>query len=198
MTREHLLEAAAVVFAQNGFHGSTLDEVAATAGFTKGAVYSNFKSKEDLFLALLDDRADRQAQAITRELRDGDAGGGDQLPRISEIVNRTWDDAWSTLFLEFVLYASRNPQARAKLTASVERRRRVVVQMLESEYNRMGARPRFSTSILAVISIALFDGLGIGRLVDPATFTEETLDETLAFLYATIGFDGPRQSETTS
>ena len=56
MTREHLLEAAAVVFARNGFHGSSLDEVAAAAGFTKGAVYSNFKSKEDLFVAVLDHR----------------------------------------------------------------------------------------------------------------------------------------------
>src|SRR5438477_300553 len=55
MTRQHLLDAAAIVFARNGFHGSTLDEVAATAGFTKGAVYSNFKNKDDLFIDLLVD-----------------------------------------------------------------------------------------------------------------------------------------------
>ena len=60
MTREHLLEAAAVVFARNGYHGASLDEVAAAAGFTKGAVYSNFKSKEDLFLALIDHRIEMQ------------------------------------------------------------------------------------------------------------------------------------------
>jgi AcrR family transcriptional regulator len=47
MTRQHLLDAAAIVFTRNGFHGSTLDEVAATAGFTKGAVYSNFGSKDE-------------------------------------------------------------------------------------------------------------------------------------------------------
>src|SRR5215469_1395854 len=55
-TREYLLAAAAEVFADRGFHGATLDEVAAVAGFTKGAVYSNFKSKDDLFLALLESR----------------------------------------------------------------------------------------------------------------------------------------------
>jgi AcrR family transcriptional regulator len=191
MTREHLLEAAAAVFARNGFHGSTLDEVAATAGFTKGAVYSNFKSKEDLFLALLDDRVDREAEAITRELREEGSDGSDQLPRIREIVSRMWDDTWSTLYLEFVLYASRNPQARAKLTASAERQRRVVTQMLDSEYDRIGVTPRFTTRILAVIAISLFDGLGVGRLVDPSSFTEETLHETLGFLYATIGVDSP-------
>src|SRR5260370_22754383 len=88
MTRQHLLEAAAIVFTRNGFHGSSLDEVAATAGFTKGAVYSNFKSKDDLFLALLDDRQARQAAAFEREL---DARLGDEateFPRIRYPITR--------------------------------------------------------------------------------------------------------------
>ena len=71
MTRRHLLEAAAVVFAAKGFHGATLDEVAAAAGFTKGAVYSNFKSKDDLFLALLDDRSERQFAVMIEVLEGG-------------------------------------------------------------------------------------------------------------------------------
>ena len=64
MTRQHLLDAAAIVFARKGFHGATLDEVAKLAGFTKGAVYSNFKSKDDLFLALLEQKSDR-SYAVT-------------------------------------------------------------------------------------------------------------------------------------
>jgi AcrR family transcriptional regulator len=68
MTRRHLLEAAAIVFARNGFHASTLEEVAATAGFIKGAVYSNFESKDDLFLALLDDRIERRSAVVTSSL----------------------------------------------------------------------------------------------------------------------------------
>src|SRR5260370_23487825 len=55
-TRHHLIEAAAAVFAARGYHGASLDEVAAAAGFTKGAVYSNFKNKEELFVAVLEDR----------------------------------------------------------------------------------------------------------------------------------------------
>ena len=54
--RTYLLEAAAAVFAARGFHAATLDEIAAAAGFTKGAIYSNFGSKEELFLALVDQR----------------------------------------------------------------------------------------------------------------------------------------------
>ena len=54
LTRRHLLEAAAIVFARDGFHGATVDKVASHAGFTKGAVYSNFKSKDDLAIAAAD------------------------------------------------------------------------------------------------------------------------------------------------
>src|SRR5579863_10773918 len=72
-TRDHLLAAAAQVFADRGFHGASLDEVAAVAGFSKGAVYSNFKNKEDLFLALLESHYEREMAAVraTLEATDG-------------------------------------------------------------------------------------------------------------------------------
>ena len=69
MTRQHLLDGAAIVFARNGFHGSTLDEVAATAGFSKGAVYSNFKSKDDLFLELFHERVETRSSGTHRDHR---------------------------------------------------------------------------------------------------------------------------------
>src|SRR5260221_4761770 len=120
MTRQHLLDAAAIVFTRNGFHGSTLDEVAATAGFTKGAVYSNFTSKDDLFLALLDDRVERQFAVATEVLESGTHDSAQQQPVVRELLHSGaffWDDAWTTLYLEFVLYSRRNPEAAAKLAA---------------------------------------------------------------------------------
>src|SRR5260370_19214238 len=72
LTRRILLEAAAVVSSREGFHGASLDEVAAAAGVTKGAVYSNFKSKEDLFLALLEDRV-AEGLAVAQAARQTDA-----------------------------------------------------------------------------------------------------------------------------
>jgi AcrR family transcriptional regulator len=191
MTRRHLLDAAAVVFARNGFHGASLDEVATMAGFTKGAVYSNFKSKDDLFLALLDDRLEREADAMRLELANRDSRPpGEQFSSILDLIERYSDDDWTALALEFVLYARRNPEARAKLTASARRQHAATRGMLEQEYERVGARPEFSTEVLATISTALFEGLGIGRLVDPSTYTESMMREVLAFLYATIGVDG--------
>ena len=62
-TREQLLDAAATVFAERGFHAATLDEIGQTAGFSKGAVYSNFASKDDLFVALINARGTAMVEA---------------------------------------------------------------------------------------------------------------------------------------
>jgi AcrR family transcriptional regulator len=189
MTRQHLLDAAEVVFTRNGFHGSSLDEVAATAGFTKGAVYSNFKSKDDLFLALLDDREERQAAAFRVELDQGPRTQAEGLPRVRELISKSWSADWSVLYLEFVLYAARNPEARAKLAAQARRVHETVEHMLEREYARVGATPPFPIRELATIALALFNGLGVDHVVDPESITGETLDAILAFMYSTIGVD---------
>jgi AcrR family transcriptional regulator len=190
MTRQHLLDAAAVVFARSGFHGSTLDEVAKTAGFTKGAVYSNFTSKDDLFLALLDDRIDRQFAIVTEVLESGSHEQVEQAPRMRDLIRAGAlfsDDTWETLFLEFVLYARRNPAAAEKLAARAEREREFVVQLMRDEYATVGATPKYPLRELAEISLALFGGLTMARLVDPRAVTEATFDTVLDLLYDVMG-----------
>jgi AcrR family transcriptional regulator len=183
MTRQHLLEAAAIVFARYGFHGATLDDVAATAGFSKGAVYSNFKSKDDLFLELLDDRINREFAVVSEVLESGSHEVAEQFPRIREIFRSDmfWNEDFVTLWLEFVLYARRNPEARA------ERSRALVRQLIEHEYAAVGASTSYPTDHLAEISRALFNGLGIERLVNPSAVTDDMLDTTLTFLYDAMG-----------
>ena len=193
MTRQHLLEAAAVVFARNGFHGSSLDEVAAAAGFTKGAVYSNFKSKEDLFVAVLDHRIGRQVGAFMDALGDGNRPAEETQPLIRDIVDSTWDDEGSALYLEFVVYAARNPEARRRssrrcCTAST----RSIAGIIRQEYERLGVEPEYPIDVLAIISSALFEGLGVTRLIDPSLVDRSTVDAVLGFLWNTIGRDaGP-------
>jgi AcrR family transcriptional regulator len=184
MTRQHLLEAAAIVFSRRGFHGATLDEVAATAGFTKGAVYSNFKNKEDLFLELFDDRVARQVAVVADVLEGGSHDTAEQFPRIRDLVRDiSWSDDFSTLYLEFVLYARRHPEAQAKLAASAQRTRSMVQQLIDEEYATIGVSPKYSTLDIAQISLAVFSGLGLDRLVDPLAVTEQTLDTTLSLLF---------------
>ncbi len=192
MTRRNLLDAAALVFARDGFHGASLDEVAATAGFTKGAVYSNFKSKEDLFLAVFDDRLEREATDMRRVLAENrDSGIDRQLPQVRGVIERSWDDEWTALYLEFVLYAKRNPDIRGKLAATARREREATISMLEEAYSSADARPEFPMPVVATVAIALFEGLGLARLVDPDAFPEEMLTEALTFLYKTIGEGKP-------
>src|SRR5271165_3909467 len=90
-TREHLLQAAAQVFAERGFHGTSLDEVAAAAGFSKGAVYSNFRNKEDLFLALLAWVYSQEMQGLREtleRLEGASAASESQLSDFVDLVRR--------------------------------------------------------------------------------------------------------------
>ncbi len=113
-TRHYLLQAAAQVFAEHGFHGASLDEVAAAAGFTKGAVYSNFKNKEDLFLALIEANYARELGALRETLDGSDIAPADRLSDFVGLIRNEFEQVpanWNALYLEFVLYAMRNPAA---------------------------------------------------------------------------------------
>jgi AcrR family transcriptional regulator len=118
-TRDTLIQAGAQVFAERGFHGASLDEVAAVAGFTKGAVYSNFKGKDDLFVAVLESRYERELAALFGAL-DSSTGNPEDLSEFTAHVRRQFNDdqdLWGVLYQEFCLYAMRNPEAKVKLAA---------------------------------------------------------------------------------
>jgi AcrR family transcriptional regulator len=195
-TRRHLLDAAALVFARKGFHAATIDEVARTAGFTKGAVYSNFDSKEDLFFALVDDRIERQFSIVSEVLATGAHDRTSQLPLMRDLFRSGAvfaDDDWEMLHLEFVLYAKRNPAAAEKLAARAAHEREFVARLIEEEHANFGLTPAFPVDQLAELSLALFGGLSVHRLIDPRSVTEETLDTVFDFLYDAMGF--PDSSE---
>jgi AcrR family transcriptional regulator len=190
MTRQHLLDAAAIVFARAGFHAATLDEIATTAGFSKGAVYSNFKNKDDLFLALVEDRIERQFAVVEEVLETSGPDADELLPQMADLIRTPtfiWDQSMQPLYLEFVLYASRNADARAKLAASIERWRILVQRLIEQQHAARGATARYPARQLAEISLAVFEGLSIHRLLDPDSVTDETLGTTLSAFFDLMG-----------
>ncbi len=104
-TRTQLLAAAEEVFAARGFHGASLDEVAEAAGFSKGAVYSNFGSKDELFVAVLRKRMSEQAEFLTGLVS---RASGDPVAALPDLE---WMDLqWCQLLFEFWLYADRTAQ----------------------------------------------------------------------------------------
>ena len=117
-TRQHLLAAAAEVFARRGYHEANLEEIAATAGFSKGAVYSNFTSKEDLFLSLTEAHVTETLERVQAMLASSDIPAGDRLDEFVRLAAENFERerASSTLYMEFWLYASRHPAARERPT----------------------------------------------------------------------------------
>jgi AcrR family transcriptional regulator len=120
-TREDLLDAAARVFAAQGYHAASVDQVAEAAGYTKGAVYSNFSSKEELFLELLERHLDQAINVIEQlvfAVEPAQRAGvfAEQHDRITVL-----DREWFLLEAEFLLYAARNEQVRERV-ASRQRR----------------------------------------------------------------------------
>jgi AcrR family transcriptional regulator len=114
-TQAKILDAAEEIFSERGFEKTQLEEVASRAGYTRGAIYAHYSSKEDLFLALMEHRVLTKLTAIRHVIEaEPDVS---KRPGIFKhwLVTQLSDDAWGTLMLEFKLYALRRPQSREKL-----------------------------------------------------------------------------------
>jgi AcrR family transcriptional regulator len=165
-TREQLLDAAAAVFARRGFEAATLDEVAAAAGYTKGAVYSNFASKTDLLIGLIERRIEVASAYQERRLAGAsqdDAAGGLDVGAAQPGL----DQQWLVLAVEFWLHAMRDPQARVLMAGQYERARTVAAQLIAGAYDKAGRRPPLSPRDLAIVVEALGTGLALQAALDP-------------------------------
>ncbi len=194
MTRQHLLDAAAIVFAKRGFHGATIDEIASYAGFTKGAVYSNFKNKDDLFLALLDQRVSREHALMSEALErapDEDSTPIAEVEQRLQLGSAYWDDDFTTLYLEFILYARRNPEAREKLVAQFHREVAAEEALIRDEYAVAGNTPPYPLQPLAAVTSSLFIGLQLRRLIDADAVNQETIDTALEMLLVAMSINDP-------
>jgi AcrR family transcriptional regulator len=189
-TRDHLLAAAAQVFADRGFHGASLDEVAAVAGFTKGAVYSNFKNKEDLFLALFKANYDREMDALRMTLEASelppDSRLGDFVTLILEQTRQEGGN-FGLLYQEFWLYAARNPAAREQLTRLEDENVRGIAEVLVAERTRQGLEPLESPERVARIIAVLFHGIGLLGVLQPEVVGEELIETAIALVARGLG-----------
>ena len=114
-TRSLLLHAAETIFVRDGYEGAELGEIAALAGRTKGAIYAQFKSKEDIFLALIDDRTRRGRTQMEEAFAHSTTVQGNIAALRAFYLGRTEDRAWSLLMLEFKLYCLRHPESKKRL-----------------------------------------------------------------------------------
>src|SRR3954452_4251682 len=115
-TRTELIDAAEALFTANGFHATSLDAVADTAGYTKGAVYSNFSSKEDLFFAVYERRVERHIEHVGGLFSQADDAEEGILRVVTAVgdLRRRRADGWMAVFLEFWTHVLRHPEHRAR------------------------------------------------------------------------------------
>jgi AcrR family transcriptional regulator len=183
-TRTRLLAAATRVFARRGYHGATLDEVASEAGFTKGALYYNFASKEELFLVMLDEHIESRI-ALLHDLAKRTVSAEARLAEGAErTVSSLRDDReWSLLYLEFAAYAARDARFRRKLEQRLRAVHEAMVETVESLAPDPEQLPLPAETLAHGIS-ALVDGVAFGRLLRPAAIPDELLGQMLALLWS--------------
>jgi AcrR family transcriptional regulator len=168
-TRRRLLEAAEDVFRRRGFSGSSVEEIVADAGFTRGAFYSNFESKEALFIELLRTRAyDDFRRLIERAPQEGTPR--EQMLSTARELARRYERGQRWIFelwLECLAHAARHPDF-ASLPATLWRAARgLMSQGIEQAYHDAGKTPPIEAKHLASALIALDLGLAVQNLVDP-------------------------------
>ncbi|VWB08755.1 TetR family transcriptional regulator [Burkholderia arboris] len=161
-TRAHLLAAAKRLFVDRGFGATSLRDIAAEAGYTQGAFYSNFASKEALFVELMQSRSMAQVADVARALSDPSASGNDILDAL-EVWSRTVDaePEWSVLGVEFKLHGRRNPDFAKAVQALLDAHRDGLACCIEQIFARFGKVPPESPTVLAVSFMGLSQGLSL-------------------------------------
>src|SRR5271170_4358374 len=184
-TRERLLDASRSAFARSGFHGASVEEIASEAGFSTGALYSNFDGKEDLFLALMEREIDEHAREIA-----------DAVGARSSVAERATGGArqWMTmierepelllLFMEFWAYGVRDAQVRPKVAARFAQMRETLTKLIADGVRDFDLELDIPAEQLAVAIDALADGIARQKLADPDAVPDDLMGRVLSLLFA--------------
>lgn len=165
--RSLVLDAARRVFMERGYHGATLEQIAEEAGFSKGVVYSQFESKADLFLALLDKRIDERARE-NAELVDGLSGEAGMTALLDHFVKTSQaTPEWGLLLSEFRVHAARNPTLNSRYAALHARTVQHLSEVLAALYPQPGRKPPFPPRQMAEIVLAIGVGAELEQAADP-------------------------------
>ncbi|GAA2035431.1 TetR/AcrR family transcriptional regulator [Terrabacter terrae] len=184
-----MLEAASEVFAERGFHGATVEEICERAGFTRGAFYSNFSSKDDLVVEL----SRRHSEALVDRIRRASKGAhttADDLLR--DVFAALADDSrsqerWLVLTTEFTLHAIRDADARRAWATQQHRVRDELVAVVDEAVARQGLALPMPTELFVRAAIALAQGSMAQRLIEPRSLRVGELERTVLPILLGLG-----------
>ncbi|MFC4911780.1 TetR/AcrR family transcriptional regulator [Actinomadura gamaensis] len=181
-TRELLVATARRLFLRDGYHATTLDRVAEAAGFSKGAVYSNFATKDELCQTVIDEVRAEQVGAVI-EAFGAEGTAEDRLAVFDAWAERTiGDPGWTLLEAEFAIHATRrDPELRERVAEGGRRWGEALRALLEEESRRRGVTLPLPSADVAEALLSLGVGLGLRRAVDPA-LSSQPLTEVVRLL----------------
>lgn len=198
-TRAALVVAAVEVLAERGFHGTTVEEVTARAGFTRGAFYSNFADKEDLVGAVLDARATREVADIAPLV----AGAATPADLVAALRARGGDHGrddvtWRRVMAELRLHALRSPSLRERLAAWEAQQRAGYRAGLELVLTRAGIPLPADPDLLALMVQVLDDGIALHHEIEGGAIAPQAFLDALALLLRAAGALGDADGPTVT
>jgi AcrR family transcriptional regulator len=183
-TQARLLDAAEKVFVRDGYGGAQLDEIATMAGRSKGAVYTHFKSKEDLFLALFEHRTRSYIERLVNSLRRC-SNREQSLEAFRDFyVGLVRDRVWPILTLEFKLYALRHPESKERLRKVFELSKTSKDGGTDEQLFGKLARLEKADNDLALIALGpIVSGLILESQFEPEALSEKGLRRILGRIF---------------
>lgn len=178
-TRARILEAARACFTRAGYAGASVDMIAEAAGYSKGAVYSNFDSKEAIFLELLEQHMSGEITISSSFLPAG-SSAEDAIARIAErYATDPTDLNWCLLSIEFALHATRSPAFAARRAALFDRHYQAIAGIIRAIAGLAGAEVP-NPERAAATFVALRQGLALERSQPAPALDAHDVQRTLS------------------
>ena len=187
-TRDRLFEAAARVFEAEGIGGASIEAIAAAAGFTRGAFYSNFKSKDELIIAMLEDHVEQSIGRI-RDLLEKHKNLADFLDALKTMDRSQQDPLGRSplLHMEMILFVARAEKRRPELAKRLRARRKLVADIIETTAKNSGRTVILNPAWAGALVLALEDGFRLHRLIDPESTPPDSFFRAIGDLQRAMG-----------
>jgi AcrR family transcriptional regulator len=185
-TRRKLLDAAKSIFAQQGFEAARLEDIAAGAGYTRGAFYANFESKEDIFFAIFEEWVRERIESLTVALRRHTDPAEKLTALRTHYAELATDRRLVLISMEFKLFALRHPEAHARLRSRHRRIRASFGELFSEVMDALGKTIPIAYPAASACLGAVAQGLLLEHLLDPKTLSEGDVRHVLGLYFDSI------------